>query len=522
MRSGATRHEDAGVSRGLLCCGQKKPRVPGLRSARLAVPKRGLEPRREYSHYALNVARLPIPPLRQAPQSIARDNMTWLRQHGQNPASRLSHAPRRSRRLPLMLPVYPSVFSTRGGGRLGAWTRPRPAQSCTAARGHHHGRPGPDPRRPRLGQDPRHRPPHRLPDRAGRRRALEHPGRHLHQQGRPRDARAPRRAARTERGTALTVGTFHCDLRPLAAPRRPADRASTRRFAIYDDGDQIDLDEARLQRARARREARSRRAPCSARSRARRASCVDAERVQPRTPRATGRERGAGVYTPLPGAARRENHALDFDDCSARRWSCSASARRSWSSTRSATSTCWWTSSRTPTSAQYELVRLLGDEAPQHLRRRRRGPVDLRLAHGRHPQHPATSSATSPSRRSCCWSRTTAPPRPILDVAERRHQPERPGASEKTLWTENDARRPVVLHEAYNERDEAQFVVREIERLTRDGARYGDVRRACTAPTPSPAPWKTRSSATACPTSWSAARASTSATRSRTCWPTCA
>jgi thioredoxin 1 len=28
------------------------------------VPKRGLEPRREYSHYALNVARLPIPPLR--------------------------------------------------------------------------------------------------------------------------------------------------------------------------------------------------------------------------------------------------------------------------------------------------------------------------------------------------------------------------------------------------------------------------------------------------------------------------
>ena len=28
------------------------------------MPKRGLEPRREYSHYALNVARLPIPPLR--------------------------------------------------------------------------------------------------------------------------------------------------------------------------------------------------------------------------------------------------------------------------------------------------------------------------------------------------------------------------------------------------------------------------------------------------------------------------
>ena len=43
----------------------KKPRSP-IWSAGPLVPKRGLEPRREYSHYALNVARLPIPPRRPA------------------------------------------------------------------------------------------------------------------------------------------------------------------------------------------------------------------------------------------------------------------------------------------------------------------------------------------------------------------------------------------------------------------------------------------------------------------------
>jgi hypothetical protein len=30
------------------------------------VPKEGFEPSRAYAHYALNVARLPIPPLRQS------------------------------------------------------------------------------------------------------------------------------------------------------------------------------------------------------------------------------------------------------------------------------------------------------------------------------------------------------------------------------------------------------------------------------------------------------------------------
>src|ERR1700694_5157298 len=36
---------------------------------------------------------------------------------------------------------------------------------------------------------------------------------------------------------------------------------------------------------------------------------------------------------------------------------------------------------------------------------------------------------------------------------------------EKNLWTDNDAGTPVTVHEAYNEQDEALFVLREIERL---------------------------------------------------------
>jgi DNA helicase II / ATP-dependent DNA helicase PcrA len=38
---------------------------------------------------------------------------------------------------------------------------------------------------------------------------------------------------------------------------------------------------------------------------------------------------------------------------------------------------------------------------------------------------------------------------------------------EKSLWTRNEAGLPVTVHEAYNEQDEAQYVLREIQRLNR-------------------------------------------------------
>src|SRR4029078_1403652 len=54
----------ADSARGVAAAGVKKPDSAACTIGLLLVPKRGLEPRREYSHYALNVARLPIPPLR--------------------------------------------------------------------------------------------------------------------------------------------------------------------------------------------------------------------------------------------------------------------------------------------------------------------------------------------------------------------------------------------------------------------------------------------------------------------------
>jgi DNA helicase-2/ATP-dependent DNA helicase PcrA len=46
---------------------------------------------------------------------------------------------------------------------------------------------------------------------------------------------------------------------------------------------------------------------------------------------------------------------------------------------------------------------------------------------------------------------------------------------EKNLWTENTQGEPVVVHEAYDERDEAMYAVRRIERHVANGGSYRDV-----------------------------------------------
>jgi DNA helicase-2/ATP-dependent DNA helicase PcrA len=61
----------------------------------------------------------------------------------------------------------------------------------------------------------------------------------------------------------------------------------------------------------------------------------------------------------------------------------------------------------------------------------------------------------------------------ILDVA-RADISANQERKEKRLWTENDAGSPIVVHEAYSGEDEAQFVMREIEHLVRNGARLSD------------------------------------------------
>ncbi|MDP8923890.1 MAG: UvrD-helicase domain-containing protein [Chloroflexota bacterium] len=62
----------------------------------------------------------------------------------------------------------------------------------------------------------------------------------------------------------------------------------------------------------------------------------------------------------------------------------------------------------------------------------------------------------------------------ILDVASAVIAPNL-GRKPKRLWTDNPRGVPPVLHEAYDERDEALFVVRQVEALRRAGGQYRDV-----------------------------------------------
>jgi DNA helicase-2/ATP-dependent DNA helicase PcrA len=62
----------------------------------------------------------------------------------------------------------------------------------------------------------------------------------------------------------------------------------------------------------------------------------------------------------------------------------------------------------------------------------------------------------------------------ILDVAGAIISPNL-DRKQKRLWTDNPPGVPVVLHQAYDERDEALFVIRQIEALRRAGASYRDV-----------------------------------------------
>ena len=78
----------------------------------------------------------------------------------------------------------------------------RPAQPRAGPRGHHHGRPAPDPGRRGLGQDPRAGPPDRVPRRRQERPAVVDPGGDVHEPRRRGAARAdhqPRRRARPRR-----------------------------------------------------------------------------------------------------------------------------------------------------------------------------------------------------------------------------------------------------------------------------------------------------------------------------------
>ena len=94
------------------------------------------------------------------------------------------------------------------------------------------------------------------------------------------------------------------------------------------------------------------------------------------------------------------------------------------------------------------------------------------------------------------------------------------GRKDKTLWSDAGDGERIVGYVADDEHDESRFVAGEIKTLGADAEVGPPTSRCSTAPTPSPASSRRRSSGPASPTAWSAASASTSGARSGTRWPT--
>ena len=220
------------------------------------------------------------------------------------------------------------------------------------------------------------------------RAAAAHPRRHLHQQGRARDARPRRRRSRRGRRDATSRSARSTRSARASCASTASRSASRARFAIYDDADQMPLMK-RVARGPGRRPARSRRrAPSSPRSRAPRAS----SRARASSPRIVAdyfEEVTSRVLPALPGHPRARTARSTSTTSSCKTVELLQRARgRPARSTQTATSTCTSTSSRTRTSPSTCSPSSWRLAPPQHLRRRRPRPVDLLLALRRHPQHP--------------------------------------------------------------------------------------------------------------------------------------
>ena len=118
--------------------------------------------------------------------------------------------------------------------------------------------------------------------------------------------------------------------------------------------------------------------------------------------------------------------------------------------------------------AQYRLLQLLAAEARQRLRRRRPGPVDLRLPRRGHPQHPRLR-ARLPGAQVIALEQNYRSTNAILDAANAVIENNR-DRKPKRLFSELGQGDPVEVVEVEDEHAEARFVAAEIARLV--GADY--------------------------------------------------
>ncbi len=123
---------------------------------------------------------------------------------------------------------------------------------------------------------------------------------------------------------------------------------------------------------------------------------------------------------------------------------------------------------------QYDLVRLLGARARQCVCGGRRRSGDLRLARRGSPQRAQVRGNFSAQARIIALEQNYRSTQTILDAASELIRCNR-NRKDKGLWSELGQGMPIVVFEAYDEGEEAQYIVREIQRLkAREGYRNRD------------------------------------------------
>ncbi|MBM2810953.1 MAG: uvrD [Chloroflexi bacterium] len=267
----------------------------------------------------------------------------------------------------------------------------------------------------------------------------------------------------------LNVGTFHSQCARILRVDGPSANIDPR-FVIFDDGDQIDL----VKRILKEMEIDDKRSP--ARSFLSAISAAKSELIGPRqySEFAQGywQERVGAVY-PRYQEGLTKNRALDFDDLIGETVRLFREAPEILDKYQERFKYIMVDEFQDTNVAQYRLVKLLaqkyrnvcvvGDEDQSVYSWRM---ADVRNIGYFETDFPELKIVLlEQNYRSTQTILNVA--RSVIDANEQRKA--------KQLWTENDAGNPVVLHEAYNEQDEAQFVIREIERLTRTQRnRYAD------------------------------------------------
>ncbi|MPZ14417.1 MAG: AAA family ATPase [Chloroflexi bacterium] len=268
----------------------------------------------------------------------------------------------------------------------------------------------------------------------------------------------------------LAVGTFHSQCARILR-RDGASAGIDPRFAIFDDADQVDL----VRRILRDMEIDEKRFP--PRSFLSTISAAKCELISPRQyaehARGPWQERAATIYRRYQETLT-DNRALDFDDLIMETVRLFREATEVLEAYQERFHYLLVDEFQDTNTAQYRLVRLLaqkyrnlcvvGDEDQSVYSWRK---ADIRNL--------LNFETDFPNLKVVMLEQNYRSTQTILSAAQSVISANLM-RKEKRLWTENEAGRPVVVHEAYNEEDEAQFVIREIERLVRaEQTRHGDI-----------------------------------------------